>query len=251
MITGSSHGIQSDMDRQFQMLLAHGEASENLRLNPKALRPCLWGMLKTTFYKGQIPSRSDVSAVLAAELVKIGFDLARILYELARWNKRNQPPLKQSDLKSTVSTSLRHNYNYSCKHEYLKEFCVGFDVCSHSKGLSNISRYNFRAFFNYHWQQILKNKAVMVYMLALPELGLRKGLKPGDVIYENQAAIARTAGISRKHVKGALEELATFGLIEYKPGVPRRWEGKASEIRRIFPIPKPSREAIMKVTNDA
>mgnify|MGYP002335735560 CR=1 FL=1 len=238
-------------DLAFQRLVAHGEASGDLRINPKALRPCVGVMFRSSFHKGDIPNRSDISAVIAAELVKIGYDRERILYELTRWNKGNNPPIKQSALQSTVRTALRKNYNYSCRHPNLKEFCVGSDMCSYAKGQSNQSKFNFRIFFKYRWQLILSHKSKLVYWLALPELEKQKGQKPGSVIYENHTEIAKMAGITPKYVKSALKELAGYGLIWYKPGIPRKWEGKATEIQRIFPIPKPPREAVLKVTNDA
>ncbi len=248
--TGSIHEIEPDIDRQFQGLVAHGEASGDLRINPKALRPCVGLMLRSSFHKGDIPSRSEISAVIAAEFVKIGFDRGRLLHELVKWNKANQPPIKHSALQSTTGTALRNAYNYSCRHPNLREYCVGADLCEYAKGQSDRSTHDYRAFFRYHWQQILKNKAVLVYWMALPELEKRKGMKPGSVIYENHTEIAKMAGITPKYVKGALEELAAYRLIEFKPGIPRKWEGKATEVRRIFPIPKPPRAAIMKVTND-
>jgi hypothetical protein len=239
-----------DLDTQMSGLIAHSEISEYLHLNPKTLRPCIAKMLKTSFYKGGIPDRSSASAIIAAEFVGLGFDRSRIEHELLKWNKVNDPPIKYNSLNSTINTALRNHYRYSCKHEYLREFCIGFDLCLYSKGKSNNSSFNFRTFFSYHWQLILSTKAKLIYWLALPELEKRKGLKPGSIIYECHHEIAKYAGISRKYVKGGLEELVKFNLIEYKVGTPRKWEGKASEIRRIFPIAKPPKQEILRVTND-
>jgi len=71
------------------------------------------------------------------------------------------------------------------------------------------------------------------------------------LIYESHFEIAKYAGISRKYVKGGLEELVKYGLITYKVGTARKWEGKASEIRRNFPIVKPPKKEILRVTNDS
>jgi hypothetical protein len=239
------------IDDPIQGLLAQGEVSKDLHINPKAIRPCVAKMLKTGFVKGGIPDRSSISSILASEFVKIGFETQRIEHELLRWNMLNNTPLKRSAIISTINTAVRNNYNYSCRHDFLKEYCLGHDLCGFSKGLSNAGKINFRLFFTYHWQLILSNKSNLVYWLALPELEKRKGLKPGSVIYENHKEIAKFAGISKKYVGPALEELTTYGLTEYKPGTPRKWERKATEVRRLFPIPKPPKEAVLKVTNDS
>jgi hypothetical protein len=239
------------IDGPLKGLLAQGEVSKNLYINPKALRPCVSTMIRTGFQKGGIPDRSSISSILASEFVKIGFDSQRIEHELLKWNKLNNPPIKESAILSTIKTAIRNNYNYSCRHDFVKEFCIGFDLCSYPKRLARIHQINFRLFFAYHWQLILSNIAVLVYWVALPELEKRKGLKPGSVIYENHSEIAKFAGISKKYVRNALENLAVYGLIQYKPGTARKWEGKATEVRRIFPIPKPPREAVLKVINDA
>ena len=238
------------IDRPLRGLMTHSEVSKDLYLNPKALRPCVATMIKTGFEKGGIPDRSSISAIIASELVKIGFEAHRIEHELIRWNISNIPPLNHSAIQSTIKTAIRNRYNYSCRHNFIKEFCIGHDLCSFSKGLSISGRINFRLFFTYHWQLILSKIAILVYWLALPELEKRKGLTPGSVIYENHQKIAKFAGISKKYVKYALEELASYGLIEFKPGTSRKWEGKATEVSRLFPIPKPPKEAVLKVTND-
>lgn len=232
-------------------LLAQGEISKDLCINPKAIRPCISTMIRTGFEKGGIPDRSSISAILASEFVKMGFQRQRIEHELLKWNKLNEPPLKQSAIYSTINTAIRNSYNYSCRHDFLSEFCIGHDLCTFSKGLSRVNKINFRLFFTYHWQLILSNKSKLVYWIALPELEKRKGLKPGSVIYENHVEIAKFAGISKKYVRPALEELTAYGLTEYKPGIPRKWEGKATEVRRLFPIPKPPKEAVSRVTNDS
>ena len=239
------------IDGPLKGLLAQGEVSRDLHINPKALRPCIAKMIKTGFEKGKIPDRSSISSILASEFVKIGFDTQRIEHELLKWNILNTPPLKQSAIHSTIKTAIRNNYNYSCRHDFVREFCIGHDICAYATGFYRANKINFRLFFTYHWQLILRNTALLVYWVALPELEKRKGLKPGSVIYENQVEIARFAGISKKYVRSALEELTAYGLTEYKPGTPRKWEGKATEVRRLFPIPKPPKEAVLKVTNDS
>lgn len=238
------------IDDPVKGLLAQGAVSNELYINPKTIRPCIAMMIKSGFEKGGLPDRSTISSILASEFVKLGFESERIEHELTNWNKLNNPPIKHSAIGSTIKTAIRNNYNYSCRHHFIMEYCIGHEFCAYSKGLSTTKIINFRLFIAYHWQLILSNIDVLVYWLALPELEKRKGLKPGSVIYENHSEIAKFAGISKKYVKKALESLAAYGLIQYKPGTPRKWEGKASEIKRMFPIPKPPKEALLRVTND-
>ena len=238
-------------DCQFSRLVAHSEAAEDLQINPKALRPCVGVMLKTSFCKGGIPHPSKAASIIACEFIRMEMPEELITARLEIWNRHNAPPIKQSDLRSTIRTALRSRYKYSCKHVELNMFCIGFEFCEHANGKNNQSRFNFRAFFTYHWQQILSNASKLVYCLALPELCKRRGLKPDGVIFANQIEIAQYAGISKKSVKPALLELESLSLIEYKRGTPRKWEGKASEIRRVFPIPKPPKSEILRVINEA
>jgi hypothetical protein len=238
---------ESILDRQLQGLLAQSELSDDLNLNANTIKPCVARIWKTYFEKGSHLSRGMACSIITSELLKLDYDQSRIRVELEKWNRNNNPPLRQSDLKSTLKTAIRQNYNYSCNHYFLQEFCIGLDLCMYAKGKQEKRQINFRVFFSYNWQLILKNVAKLIYWLALPEIEKKRGFKPGSTLYVSHRDIAHYAGVSLKYVKKGLEELTSHRLIEYKPGTSRRWERNATEVRRIFPIPRPSKEALFKL----
>jgi len=238
-----------ELETQYSRLVAYSEAAEDLGLNPKALRPCIGVLLKTPSFDSDVIKPSLRASMIADEFIRLNMPESLMQSQLEKWNTRNIPPMRHRDLMSTIKTALRKNYGYTCSHPSLAEFCVGPEACEHVRGNTGKLKFNFRAFFVYHWQLILSNTAKDIYYIALPELGKRRGLKPDGLIYANQLEIAQYAGISKKSVKSALEELSHFGLIEYKHGRPRKWEGKASEIRRIFPIPKPPKSELLRINN--
>lgn len=240
---------ESTLDEELHGLIAQTELSDELNINPNTIRPCIAKIWQTGFKSGSVLNRSMASSILASEFIKLDYVQARVEDELYKWNRRNNPPLRQSEIRATIRTAIRRTYNYSCKHYFLEDFCIGNDLCMWSKGKAEGKRYNYRALFTYKWQLILKNVAKLIYWLALPEIEKRRGFKPGSKLYVSHRDIAYYAGISRSHVKTGLEQLFSYGLIDYKPGTSRRWEKNATEVRRIFPLPRPTEEALLKVTN--
>ena len=214
-------------------------------INSGALRPCIGRIMDTPLYKGSFPNRNEAALMIACELYRCGKDDAKALEIVKVWNSRNIDPLLESEMKKAVRNAFTGKYNYSCKSTNMKEFCIG-DSCpfasfqrgKHGKYFTN------QDFVRYGWPRLLSNSAVLVYYVALPVLEKLMGLRPGGLITASQSRIARFAGITRKSARSGLQELARRGLITYKPGIPRRWEGKASEIRRVIPIPKQPKELL-------
>lgn len=235
-------------DRIYRTLESASDASKTYDLNVGSLRPCVGAMLKTRFDKGSFPNRSEACLIIASEIKRIGRDEEMALTIVSEWNARNIQSKRYSEIRSAVATAYRRDYDYSCRSEKLKAFCMGDDICPFStyiKGKGGKSRINW-SFFEFDWQRILSNVAKDVYCLALIELEIRRGVGPGGLIIENQNEIARFAGITPKSVRKGLSELTRVGLIKYKPGVSRKWEFKASEVRRIIPIPKPGKILLAK-----
>lgn len=233
-------------DRVCKTLESATEVSKTYDLNVGSLRPCVGAMLNTRFDKGSFPNRSEACLILASELKRIGKDEETALAILTDWNKKNIRPKRYSEIRSAVATAYRRDYNYGCHNEKLKAFCIGEDFCTfatHIKGKRG-KYYNNRKFFEFDWQNILRNSAKDVYCLALIELERRRCVGPGGLIIANQNEVSRLAGICPKSARRGLLELRGVGLITYKPGTPRKWEFTASEIRRIIPIPKPNRSVL-------
>lgn len=230
-------------DRACRTLESASEASKVYDLNVGSIRPCIGAMLRTPFDKGSFPNRSEACLIIASELKRAGKDEETTLGILTDWNKKNICPKRDSEVRSAVATAYRRDYNYSCLNEKLKAFCIGEEFCTFAtyvKGKSG-RYYNNRKFFELNWQNILSNTAKDVYYLALIELERRRRVGPGGLIMANQEEIAKFAGITPKSVRKGLIELEGVGLVTYKPGISRKWEFKASEIRRIIPIPKPDK----------
>jgi hypothetical protein len=240
-------GKEATLDRQFEGLIDQTKWAKVLGINVKAIRPCVASMRTTGIHKNHYLNRGKIASIISCELIRSGYIESLIMSELIEWNGSNIPPLKTSELRSTLKTAITKKYNYTCHNEYLKEFCIGDELCSYSKGLSRGGRHDFRKFFTCKWPMILKNSATLVYWLALPEIEKRNGFKAGSQLFVGHREIAEVAGIETKSVKSGLIELTGYGLIQYKPGTSRKWERKASEVQRILPIPKPTREALLKV----
>ncbi len=77
----------------------------------------------------------------------------------------------------------------------------------------------------------------MVYVAGIIELERKRLVRPGGLVVASLRQIAETSGVSLRRVKELLERMAEHGIILVKYGEPRKWEGKATEIRRVIPIP--------------
>jgi hypothetical protein len=233
-------------DKVYDTLSSASKVSKRCDLNVGELRPCIGKMMETPLFKGSFPQRNEACLVIASELRRVGKNEERVLEILRGWNWKNIDPLKESEVRSAMSTAFRKEYNYSCLNPNLKEFCVG-DSCPFANYIKGKRKYfDNRMFLGYGWQNILSNVAKCVYCIALPELERRLGVGAGGLIIANQRRIAKWAGVSEKSVRKALKELVEVSLITYEPGLPRKWEGKASKIRRFIPIPKPSKKLLAR-----
>jgi len=238
---------ESAGDRICRTLESASRVSQLHDLNAGELRPCIGRLMDTPLLKGGFPQRNEACLIIASELRRIGKDEEKTFEILREWNQKNINPLRDSEIESAIRTAFRKEYNYSCWNANLKEFCIE-DSCPFAKYVRGRQGkyFNNRMFLQYGWQNILSNSVKCVYYMALPELERRLGVGAGGLIIANQKRIADLAGVSKKSVRQALKELARVGLISYEPGVPRKWERKASRIRRIIPIPKPHSQLLEK-----
>ena len=209
-------------------------------------------MLERAFIKGDFPDRSRAANIIASEMKMLGKDSEYTMNLLLKWNANNIPPLRYSSLLSTVRTAYRHDYKYGCSNEYLQVFCTEPEMCTYYRSFgSKRSKYtDNRLFFKYRWPEILTNVQKSIYYLALIELERKRGVGAGGLIMANHREIASIAGIGPKYVGKGLLKLQEVSLIQYKPGIPRKWEGLSSEIRRIVPIPKPERKLLAKLEGE-
>jgi len=80
------------------------------------------------------------------------------------------------------------------------------------------------------------------YVFESEVLSPYAGYQPGARMYVSHRHMAKWGGFDLKYVRPALERLELAGLLRvYSVGTPRVWERKATELRRIVPIPEPER----------
>jgi hypothetical protein len=228
----------SDLTDQINGLMAQTQIAGELGINSKAMRPCVAAIAS---HREGLYDMSYACSILTVELLHLGISEEKVFHTLRAWNRKNIKPMKEAALRSTFRTAVRyqHKYYYSCANPYLEEFCVGTELCSYSRSGSTASRCDTRVFFTYQWQRILNPVARQIYLIALPEIERRRGFRPGSLLYVSQREIALYCGVMTKYVGKGLVKLKDHGLITYEPGKRHKWEGKASEVRRIFPIPRP------------
>jgi len=237
----------SGADRLIDGLSKSSKASEETGHPAKDIRPCIMTLKDTSLTKGNFPNRNESAVIIASEYKRIGKGYDYTQRELEKWNENNNPPLKPNELRNTVRSAFAHDYNYSCKNPILLDFCINKDSCPY--WIHVISKRPFRKeeFIKNGWQQYLSNRQVLIYAVALPNLEKKRRIGRGGLICANHKQIAETCGISPGRVGKDLRILSAVGLIEYNVGIPRKWEGIASEIKRVFPVPRPTRELTQKL----
>lgn len=229
-----------DAEKLGQGLEASSRLSEELSHPGVDLRPCIATIAESSLSKGGFPNRGASAVVLASELKRIGKDYEFACRRLEQWNNSNKPPLKPQQLQRAVDNAYAKDYNYSCQHAVLNYYCIGTEECPFATYVqSKKKRYNDLVFVDYGWPVILKPSQRLIYGFGLPHLEKTRRVGRGGLICASQRQIAKICGIDVRYVGEHLEKLAEVGLIEYEPGAPRKWERIASEIRRVFPIPRP------------
>ena len=229
----------------FDGLAAASRLSEETGHPGNDIRPCIASLLETPLCKGDFPNRNESAVVIASEFKRIGINYDTACKRLEYWNHDNSPPLKPSELSKAIGNAYLKGYNYSCHHYVLSAFCVDPDLCPFQTQVkSKKQKYNDFAFIDYGWPRLLSNRQVLIYKVALPHLEKTRQIGRGGKICANHKQIAEACGISRERVGKDLNILHKVGLIEYKVGSRQKWKGIASEIARLFPIPRPTRKTI-------
>lgn len=94
----------------------------------KPLLPCVVEILKTGATKGQ---RNNTTVVLASSLMQSGIKRSEAEDILLDWNQSNEPPLKESEVCTTIASAYRGLVNgmcYGCTALKDLGYCVG-DKC--------------------------------------------------------------------------------------------------------------------------
>ena len=237
--------MTTDMAKVEDGLTASSTLSEETGHPGKDIRVCIATLYETPLIKGGFPQRNQVSSILASEFKRIGLDFEAILARLEYWNQFNKPPLTPRDLERATSNNMAKDYRYGCGNLVLQAFCIDPKSCPFNLYVKSKKRnYNDLKFIDFGWPKYLSNRQVLIYAVSLPHLEKTRQINRGGLICANHRQVADACGVSPGRIGHDLKLLATVGLIEYNVGRPRKWEGIASEIRRIFPIPRPTRITI-------
>lgn len=222
-------------------LAASSRLSEETRHNGEDIKPCIAAMLNRSFGRGEYPSRSDAAIAIACELRRIGQSHDETLNRLNNWDQHNETPIKYKDIVRTVGSAFVKDYTFGCNHRTLVPYCIGPEVCPFRRFINEPSAKIQPWFFvRVGWQHHLCGNEVLIYQVALPFLEITKAGGIGRRICANHRQIADACGITPRRVGSHLKALAAAGLVEYTPGLPRKWLGIASAIQRIAPTPRPT-----------
>lgn len=228
-------------DEVMRGLNAGSHMAESLGVEGHEVRPCIAIYFQDGCMQGlSAIGRNGACHLIAVELRRLGFGELESLPHLREWDKKNQPPLGDREIKKVISTAFRTSYKYGCRGSKVTPTCIGRDNCPYVK--SGLGSYKktvlWRDFILKGWQHVVCSPANMIYNIALPELEYRRQRSPGQPLYVNHREIKDIIGLkSHSRMGQYLIELAGFGLIKYVPGNPLKKNRKASEIIRVVPVP--------------
>jgi len=90
-------------DQKIERLEKYEITRQKLKL-PQNFKPCIVRMMNTPLVRDENSfQRSKVALIIAAELIWLGRDEEKIEKTLTRWNNKNIPPLKPSDIRGAIS----------------------------------------------------------------------------------------------------------------------------------------------------
>jgi len=205
------------------------------------IRLCVAKMMDSVFTQGGFPSRNEAMFIILNELKNCGVTEKMASRFIQGWNRKNDPPLKDSEVVRTTKKVFnnRKEYHYSCANPKLNTFCGG-KPCNDQKSYSG-KKFDVFEFIEKDWQRFLSDLAKLIYFIALPALEKRQNVGVGGKVVASHRQIAKIVGKEAKYIGYALLELSIHRLIEYAPGKANKIERVASEIKRVFPIPIPPR----------
>lgn len=175
---------------------------------------------------------------MACELHRVGRSERQIESILTRAG------VERSKVRGAVGSAITGKYGYACPRLEELGLCLYKDRfrCWWFEKVPRQSQKNYRDrdFWRYGWPGKLRPHytAIIVY-LAIREIEKKRRIYPGSLLYISTRELSRTSGVALGWIGECCEKLKNAGLVEFKRGKQHRWYGKANEIRRIIPIPKP------------
>jgi len=205
------------------------EIRGKLRL-PTDLKPCVADLIKKA-----IPVNGLTPFVIACELQRIGTKQIKIEVILTKLS------IIPSKTKGIIKSLRSRKYSYGCVALERMGLCLYKSrfKCWWYKKIpgQNQKKHRERDFWRFGWTTKLTAAEGIIY-LAIAEIEKKRRVYAGAWLYISRKELARVSGRNIKTIIPCLEELKEKGLIKFKKGTQHRWYGKASEVKRIIPIPK-------------
>ena len=200
-----------------------------LRL-PAELKPCIADLIKNPVSINELKP-----FVIGCELNRIGTTEKKIEALLNRIN------VKSSKIRAIIQSLASGKYSYGCPKLEEMGLCLykSREQCPWYKKIPRQSQksYRERDFWRFGWPEKLTAPEGIVY-LAIKEIEKKRRIYAGSWLCISRKELAKVSGVSHSWVLKCCQRLKEKRLIEFKIGHQHRWYGKASEIKRIIPIPK-------------
>ncbi len=226
-------GDDSDM-ADVRELEKFEETRGKLRLPPDA-KPCLVRLMEECLSLRE----GNHSFVVACELNRIGMSRETIESKLV------QLGVRYSKARDSAKSAATGKYGYGCLNLAMEGICLQKhrSECWWYQKIpqGNKKRVRERDFWGYGWPRILGQAPTIIYF-ALREIESRRQYRAGSLLCVSRKNLHEMTGISLPWCMKCLEILKEYGLITLKKGMQHLWYGKASEVRRILPIPRPKHE---------
>jgi len=201
-----------------------------LRL-PSDIKPCIIKLLDDPSVKD-----GDKPFIVACELHRVGKTEKEINSLLTRLD------IKTSRIRGVIKSVASGKYEFGCPRLEQEGICLykTREDCFWYQAIPRESQrsYRERDFWRFNWPGRLTSPEGMIY-LAMKEVEKRKRLPAGSRLYVCYKDLAKTSGVSIGWILKCCERLRDKGLIEFKKGSQHRWYRRASEVKRIIPIPRP------------
>ncbi|MBA7471589.1 MAG: hypothetical protein GH144_01745 [Clostridia bacterium] len=200
-----------------------------LRL-PVDVKPCIIKLLDEPSIR-----EGDNPFIIACELHRVGRTEKQIESLLMRLN------IRDSKVRGVIKSVASGKYEFGCPTLEEKGICLyeKREDCFWYQAIPRESQrsYRERDFWRFGWPGRLTAPESMIY-LAIREIEKRRGLPAGSRLYISRKELMRVSGRGHSWVLECCERLKKKGLIEFRKGTQHRWYGRASQVKRIIPIPR-------------
>jgi len=203
---------------------------------PVDIRPCIVSLLGRD---NPATSQNINPFIIGCELARVGKEPKRIEQIL------DSLYIKPSKVRSILRSVIRTDYKYYCSNLEERGLCLYDDHKDcwwwSRNPVENKKGWEEKDFYRYHWPERLRRTEECLYR-AIRAIEIKKSWQPGSRLFVTWDKLYQESRISRDTIGIKLELLRRIGLIKYRPGEERvkGSKGRATEVARIIPIPKPS-----------